>query len=110
MADETDNHYPLREALRLGIETSDWTNFFILLEAGANVNAIPRKGLPIAEEAVALGRPGLAILLLERGYKTNLDDLLKTSNIRAFRHGSAEASDNEKLQAILSSESKVRVR
>lgn len=101
LADATEVHYPLREALLRGIESGNWFNFFLLLDFGADLNFKPAKGRPIAEEAVALGKPGLAIILLERGYSSDLDGLLATSKVRRFAPGSEAFADNLKLQDML---------
>jgi hypothetical protein len=64
----------LTRALDAGVETENWTNYYILLDAGADINR-EHGGQTIAERAVALDQFDKAKELLQRGYSHNLERL-----------------------------------
>lgn len=64
----------LGTALSVGINREDWRNYYILLNAGVDINR-EHMGETIAETAVALGQLDKAIELVERGYSHKLDYL-----------------------------------
>ena len=67
----------LERAFSWGIHTGDWQNLNLLIDAGADINRVPEKGLPIADSAIALSRPSIALLLLDKGYRNDRDGLAK---------------------------------
>ncbi|WEJ99468.1 MAG: ankyrin repeat domain-containing protein [Candidatus Sphingomonas phytovorans] len=71
----------LQMALSVGIHHKDWRNYYILLDAGADINR-EYKGRTIAETATSLGQMDKAIELVERGYSHNLDRLARFADIR----------------------------
>lgn len=64
----------LQKALSVGIHRDDWRNYYILLDAGADINR-EHMGSTIAEAATALGQMDKAIELVERGYTHDLNGL-----------------------------------
>lgn len=67
----------LHEALTRGVHTGDLTSLKVLLAAGADLNRVPAKGAPIAEAAITYGRPSIALLLLDHGYRHDLEGLAR---------------------------------
>ncbi len=66
----------LRMAFSYGISSNNWRNYYLLLDAGADINRI-HAGETIAEFAVLLTQYDKAEELLHRGYNLRLDNLLK---------------------------------
>ena len=64
----------LKIALGLGIDTQDYTNYWLLINAGADINQTVG-GRTIAQFAVAMNCLDLVIDLLDRGYDANLEEL-----------------------------------
>jgi hypothetical protein len=67
---------PLIRALTLGAETGYWKNYYLLLDAGADINQPGELDHTVAEWAVTLGQPAKVAELLERGYAYHLHDLM----------------------------------
>ncbi len=61
-------------AFSVGLHRDDWRNYYILLNAGADINREHMDGT-IADWAVSMGRMDKVIELLERGYTHDLNDL-----------------------------------
>ena len=74
---------PLHMALSKGFNTNDWTNYYILLDAGADVNRIYPLGDTIAYRAIAYGRFSKVLeLVMERGYTHDLAGLRRDAETR----------------------------
>jgi ankyrin repeat protein len=71
---EDDN--PLIRALVIGTEQGDWKNYYLLLDAGADINQPGQLDNTVAEYAVTLGQMNKISELLERGYSYHLDWLM----------------------------------
>jgi len=89
---------PLHMALRRGFETDDWTNYYILLEAGADVNRVYPLGDTIAEHAIVFGRFSKALeLVVERGYTHDLAGLRRIAGGRLLAANSEENPHRQRL-------------
>lgn len=100
-AEATGADTALTTALSVGIDRKDWRNYYILLDAGADINR-EHKGETIAETATALGQMGKAIELVERGYTHNLDRLaLGTYNRKIGDSFPKIKADQRRLLALL---------
>lgn len=71
----------LYTALSVGIDRDDWRNYYVLLDAGADINR-EYMGRTVAEQASALGQMGKAVELLERGYTHDLERLALGTYVR----------------------------
>lgn len=91
----------LEEALSHGIHTSEWDNFELLVQRGADINRAPEKGLPIAEAAIARGRPSKALFLLDHGYRHDLDGLANVLHGSLLDKSSKEYQERDKVIARL---------
>ena len=88
-------------AFSLGLHRDDWRNYYILLDAGADINR-EHSGTTIAETATALGRMDKAIELVQRGYNRNLDSLALGTYIRQIGDSFPEAKrQQQQLLALL---------
>lgn len=67
----------LRIAFSLGLQYDDWTSYYILLDAGADINA-DGPGGTIAEFAAHLNQWDKVAELLERGYHHDLSSLRRS--------------------------------
>jgi len=91
----------LQQALSRGTHTGNWDNLNALITAGADVNRVPASGLPIAEEAIAYGRPSVALLLLEHGYRHDLERLATVLHGRLIEPSSKEFPQRDKVIRLL---------
>jgi len=91
---------PLLRAQSLGIHTGYWDNYYLLLERGADINlAYGRNGNTVVTSAVGSGRFHMAVDLVERGYRHDLDRLRSAAE---FRVASKEQEPHkEKLLRLL---------
>lgn len=69
-----DGFTALYEAYAVGQYRGIWDNFYLLLDAGVDVN-LPTRGVGMADFAVAVGHPSKAVDLLEKGYSYKLEAL-----------------------------------
>jgi hypothetical protein len=65
----------LSEALELGIFHQGWSNYYALLDAGANINQADNVGHTVATQAAALRAYDKIVELLHRGYDYDLVSL-----------------------------------
>lgn len=93
------NDSALYYALGLGVEFDEWENYYLLLNAGADINR-SINGSTVADRAVALGRPSKVIELIERGYRQDLDRLARLVKARGIAPG-REAEAQVRLAKIL---------
>lgn len=91
-----DDDSPLIRALTLGTETGYWKNYYLLLEAGADINQPGELDHTVAEWAVTLGQPGKIAELLERGYSYHLHDLMAIAQNRVVD----DAHEADRLRVI----------
>lgn len=91
------NRTLLAEALSRGVHTDEWDNFELLVQRGADINRVSGKGLPIAEAAIAYGRPSKALFLLDHGYRYDLEGLAKGLHGRLIDRSSSEFQERDKL-------------
>lgn len=68
------NRTPLATAFATGVEGSGWSNYYLLLDAGADIN-VEHEGQTIAERAALLNHYDKVAELLDRGYTRNLNRL-----------------------------------
>lgn len=67
---------PLIRAITLGTQTGYWKNYYLLLDAGADINQPGELHNTVAEFAVVLGQPAKIAELLDRGYSHDLTFLM----------------------------------
>jgi ankyrin repeat protein len=67
---------PLMRALVLGADAGYWKNYYLLLNAGADINQTGQLNRTVAEYAVTLGQMDKIEELLKRGYSHNLKYLM----------------------------------
>jgi ankyrin repeat protein len=70
----SDGETVLSAAFAAGQYGNQWQNYYMLLDAGVDVN-LPSRTIGMAEFAVAVGLPSKAVELLERGYNFQLESL-----------------------------------
>jgi ankyrin repeat protein len=80
---EDANRSCLQGALSLGVHSGNWTNYYLLLKAGADIEQANSVGATIADWAIALGAMDKVEELLRRGYKYRLPDLRRWVETRA---------------------------
>jgi ankyrin repeat protein len=66
---------PFRYALAWGVQTGDWTNYYLLLNSGADIKYATISGSTIAIDAAVMLQFDKVYELLERGYDINLNAL-----------------------------------
>lgn len=89
---------PLHKALGRGFDTDDWTNYYILLDAGADVNRVYPLGDTIAYRAIAYGRFSKVLeLVVERGYSHDLAGLRRDAQTRPLAEDSDEHVYKQRL-------------
>lgn len=98
--DNYDNKTALAQAFDLGIDDR-WDNYYILLDAGADINYADETGWTIANIAGALGRFDKVAELLERGYRYDLPNLGRTVQTRHIDPESPQAAWQEKVKMML---------
>jgi ankyrin repeat protein len=76
------NRSALQRALSLGAHEGKWENYYLLLNAGANINRANDVGATIADWAVTLGAMDKIEELLDRGYNYDLKRLARSISIR----------------------------
>jgi ankyrin repeat protein len=67
---------PLMRAITLGTQTGYWKNYYLLLDAGADINQPGELNRTVAEYANTLGQMDKIAELLRRGYSYHLHDLM----------------------------------
>lgn len=92
---------PLRRALIKGVEADDFSIFKGLVEAGADINRRLPSGNTIALSVISIGRPSLALFLLDHGYHVDLNILKEINEIRVIDPKSPEAEKKKELSKRL---------
>lgn len=93
----------LMAAFRSGIDHNEWSKYYMLLNAGANINYVTKdRSYTLARFSSALFRRQCKTLeLIERGYSVNLDDLLGYVEMFAPLPESPDAKCQEPLKAAI---------
>ena len=99
VTDRDGNDTPLTAALSRGVNEESWETYYILLDAGADINQVYNGSETIAETAIALGRPSKALELVRRGYRHDLERLALAA--RTINVNEAEVPARDELLAVL---------
>jgi ankyrin repeat protein len=68
-------HSAIWEAMEVGMDTGNWGNWYALLDGGLDINRHDDSGDTIATEAAKLSQFDKVYELLDRGYKSDLEQL-----------------------------------
>ena len=92
---ELSHQSALWEALTKGVDSGNWANWEVLLDAGADIN-----GLRIAEDAAALNQYNRVVELLDRGYNCDLEHLGRIVETGEVNVPSAQFSRTRVVQML----------
>ena len=91
----------LRYALTYGVQSGDWTNYYTLLNSGADIERARDGGGTVALDAASLHQFDKVVELLDRGYSRDLDFLGGMVQGSHTEPGSRQAEWQQKVIQML---------